>query len=106
MRIGRISRRAMIASALGGVGVVGAATSVKTFLGGVSKMQNTDRMPVLFIGHGTPMNAVESNQWTNGWSELGQRLPRPSAILSISAHWLTNGGTNILLREIRSFLKK
>jgi 4,5-DOPA dioxygenase extradiol len=56
-------------------------------------MSNRDRMPVLFIGHGTPMNAVDSNQWTEGWSELGKRLPRPDAILSISAHWLTNGGS-------------
>jgi len=56
-------------------------------------MPNTDRMPVMFIGHGSPMNAIESNTWTEGWSALGGRLPKPAAILSISAHWLTNGGS-------------
>jgi 4,5-DOPA dioxygenase extradiol len=62
-------------------------------------MQNTERMPVLFIGHGTPMNAVESNQWTEGWTDLGSRLPRPKAILSISAHWLTNGGSLVTAND-------
>ncbi len=48
-------------------------------------------MPVLFIGHGSPMNAIESNQYTKSWRHLGERLPRPKAILSISAHWYTRG---------------
>src|ERR1041384_78991 len=56
-------------------------------------MPRGDHMPILFIGHGSPMNAVESNRWTEGWSELGTQLPKPDAILSISAHWLTNGGS-------------
>ena len=44
-------------------------------------------MPVLFIGHGTPMNAIENNEFSNKWKELGKSLPRPKAILCISAHW-------------------
>lgn len=44
-------------------------------------------MPVLFIGHGSPMNTLELNDFTQAWRELGQRLPRPRAILAISAHW-------------------
>jgi 4,5-DOPA dioxygenase extradiol len=44
-------------------------------------------MPVLFIGHGSPMNTLELNDFTQAWRELGQRLPRPRAILVISAHW-------------------
>ena len=45
------------------------------------------RMPALFIGHGSPMNTLESNGYTNAWRELGKQLPRPRALLVISAHW-------------------
>ena len=55
-------------------------------------MPSTDRMPVVFVGHGTPRSAVWTNEWTASWEKLGPTLPRPSAILSISAHWLTRGG--------------
>lgn len=51
----------------------------------------TDTMPVLFLGHGSPMNAIEQNEFSRTWNELGKRLPRPSAILCISAHWETRG---------------
>ena len=44
-------------------------------------------MPALFIGHGSPMNTLERNRYTDGWRDLGRRLPRPRAILAISAHW-------------------
>lgn len=49
------------------------------------------RMPVLFMGHGNPMNAVQENIWTRGWKDLGGRLPRPSAVLAVSAHWYVGG---------------
>ena len=45
------------------------------------------KLPALFIGHGSPMNTLERNGITDAWRELGQRLPRPRAILVISAHW-------------------
>jgi 4,5-DOPA dioxygenase extradiol len=45
------------------------------------------RMPALFIGHGSPMNTLEVNGFTSAWRELGKRLPRPRAIVAISAHW-------------------
>jgi 4,5-DOPA dioxygenase extradiol len=48
-------------------------------------------MPVLFVGHGNPMNAIEKNDYHNKWAELGKTLPRPKAILCVSAHWLTKG---------------
>ncbi len=47
-------------------------------------------MPAAFIGHGSPMNALESNRYTQAWQEFGQALPRPRAILAISAHWYIN----------------
>ena len=49
------------------------------------------RMPALFVGHGNPMNALEDNVYTQGWSAIGNALPRPAAILSISAHWYAPG---------------
>lgn len=49
------------------------------------------RMPVIFIGHGSPMNAIADNQYTKMLQALGKRLPRPKAIIVISAHWLTQG---------------
>jgi 4,5-DOPA dioxygenase extradiol len=52
---------------------------------------NTERMPVLFIGHGSPMNAIEENEFVAGWRKLGHELPKPQAILCISAHWETKG---------------
>jgi 4,5-DOPA dioxygenase extradiol len=52
---------------------------------------NTERMPVLFVGHGSPMNAIEDNEFSRGWREIGKALPRPSAILCVSAHWETRG---------------
>jgi 4,5-DOPA dioxygenase extradiol len=51
----------------------------------------TERMPVIFIGHGSPMNAIETNGFTKTWEDLGKRLPTPKAVLVISAHWLTRG---------------
>lgn len=48
-------------------------------------------MPTLFIGHGSPMNAIETNEFSLYWQQLGRQLPKPEAILVISAHWLTKG---------------
>lgn len=45
------------------------------------------RMPAVFVGHGNPMNALSDNDWTRAWLSLGTRLPRPRAVLAISAHW-------------------
>lgn len=56
-----------------------------------SKPAEEKKMPVLFIGHGSPMNAIEDNAFSREWKKLGQQLPRPEAILCISAHWLTEG---------------
>ena len=47
----------------------------------------TEIMPAIFFGHGNPMNAVLNNSYTEGWRRIGQQIPRPKAILSISAHW-------------------
>jgi len=53
--------------------------------------ENTPRMPVLFVGHGSPMNAIEENEFVEGWRNIGKTIPRPKAILCVSAHWETKG---------------
>ena len=54
-------------------------------------LPDSSPMPVLFIGHGNPMNAIEENDFSKNWTEIGKFLPHPKAILSISAHWITPG---------------
>ncbi len=49
------------------------------------------RMPVLFLGHGSPMNAIDDNRWSRAFRSIGASLPRPTAVLAISAHWWTEG---------------
>ena len=56
-------------------------------------LKSTPRMPALFIGHGSPMNAIEDNEFSRGWRKMGDSLPVPSAILCVSAHWMTRGTT-------------
>lgn len=56
-----------------------------------STMSNTGKMPVLFLGHGSPMNAIEENEFVTAFRNLGKALNRPNAILCISAHWETKG---------------
>jgi 4,5-DOPA dioxygenase extradiol len=52
---------------------------------------NTEKMPVLFLGHGSPMNAIEDNEFVQGFKTAAKNLPKPNAILCISAHWFTRG---------------
>ena len=65
--------------------------------GGVQSMTTekdrpgSGRMPVLFIGHGSPMNAIEDNVWSRQFRELATTLPRPRTVLSVSAHWYVPG---------------
>jgi 4,5-DOPA dioxygenase extradiol len=61
----------------------------------LQSLPHTSRMPVLFLGHGSPMNAIEDNEFRQGWQKLGGQFgsqwPKPALILCISAHWLTKG---------------
>lgn len=52
---------------------------------------DANKMPVLFVGHGSPMNVVEDNRWSRGFTALAGEIPRPRAILAISAHWYVTG---------------
>jgi len=51
----------------------------------------TTQMPVLFVGHGSPMNAIEENEFVTEWRNIAKSIPKPNAILCISAHWETKG---------------
>ncbi|HEX7757604.1 MAG TPA: 4,5-DOPA dioxygenase extradiol [Niabella sp.] len=54
-------------------------------------LSNTSKMPVLFLGHGSPMNAIEENEFVQGFRNIAKEIPKPNAILCISAHWETKG---------------
>jgi 4,5-DOPA dioxygenase extradiol len=62
-------------------------------------LNSTPRMPLMFVGHGNPMNAILDNSFSRTWKEIGKKLPRPNAILSISAHWITRDGTKVTAME-------
>ncbi len=47
----------------------------------------TQPMPAIFFGHGNPLNALERNSYTPGWESIGKEIPKPRAVLCISAHW-------------------
>lgn len=54
-------------------------------------MDGSARMPVIFVGHGSPMNAIQENEFSKTWEEVGKSLPLPSCIVCVSAHWQTRG---------------
>ena len=63
--------------------------SLKTL---ADSLEKTDKgMPALFVGHGSPMNGIETNKYSQTWLRLAKEIPVPKAVLCISAHWLTNG---------------
>jgi 4,5-DOPA dioxygenase extradiol len=69
-----------------------AMTTLGNFKTITDNMKEQDEaMPALFIGHGSPMNAIEDNEFTTAWKGMGKTLTKPKAILCISAHWETRG---------------
>jgi 4,5-DOPA dioxygenase extradiol len=60
------------------------------------------RMPVLFIGHGSPMNAIEDSEFSRAWSDIARHIPRPTAILCISAHWQSDGARVTAMKQPRT----
>ncbi|HMR92744.1 MAG TPA: 4,5-DOPA dioxygenase extradiol [Chitinophagaceae bacterium] len=75
---------------------MGSLSSLKKFTDELKT--GSQLMPVLFIGHGSPMNGIENNPFSRQWEQLGKDLPVPAAVLVISAHWLTRG-THITAME-------
>lgn len=60
--------------------------------------EQDEKLPVLFIGHGSPMNGIEDNEFSQTWSKMGKGMTRPKAVIVVSAHWLTRG-THITAME-------
>jgi 4,5-DOPA dioxygenase extradiol len=60
------------------------------------------RMPAIFFGHGNPMNALALNEWSNAWAAIGASVPRPRAVLCISAHWYMPGTLVTAMRAPRT----
>lgn len=71
--------------------LAGSISSLKALEQFASPLLSTEPMPVFFFGHGSPMNAIEENEFSKEWERIGKSIPRPNAILCISAHWLTRG---------------
>lgn len=66
--------------------------SLQPFYNWTKELSEEDyKHPVLFIGHGSPMNGIEDNEFSQTWKKFGKEIPKPKAVLVISAHWLTNG---------------
>jgi 4,5-DOPA dioxygenase extradiol len=68
-----------------------AAMKLKELENFTKELTPTEKMPVLFLGHGSPMNAIEENEFVAGFRTIGKTIPKPKAILVISAHWETKG---------------
>ena len=84
-----MQRRIFIQKLGKGLGVMASTSLVGSGLFAAEK--NAALMPVIFVGHGNPMNAIEENAFSRTWTAVAQKLPRPKAILAISAHWETEG---------------
>lgn len=84
-----MDRRNFIKNSMMGMAAITTLPALKKFSDLLTPMDQ--KMPVLFVGHGSPMNAIEDNEFSRGWRTLGRQLPKPRAILCISAHWETKG---------------
>ena len=71
--------------------MLGSAMNLNQLSRMASGFRPSEKMPVLFMGHGSPMNAIEENEFVQGFRNLGRELPHPQAILCVSAHWETQG---------------
>lgn len=84
-----MERKKFIYSLTGGVIAMSGIAAFRQFTDALKEQET--RMPVLFVGHGSPMNGIENNDFSRAWEQTGKDLPLPKAVLVISAHWLTRG---------------
>lgn len=83
-----MKRKAFIKTLIGGA----AMASLQPFYNWTKDLtEQEEKLPALFIGHGSPMNGIEDNEFSRTWAKFGKEIPKPNAVLVISAHWLTNG---------------
>ncbi len=83
--------RKQFLAALAMLPIAGTAMKIDELHQITRSMESTGPMPVFFVGHGSPMNAIEHNEFTEGWRLMAGTIPKPKAILCISAHWETQG---------------
>ena len=81
-----MNRRTFLGLSAGGIVMTAAALN-----GLLQNKKQAQKMPALFIGHGSPMNAIETNNFTRALGDIASKIPRPSAIVCVSAHWMTEG---------------
>lgn len=84
-----MNRREFLLSSLMPIAAMNALTDLKNFSDTLPVQDR--KMPALFIGHGSPMNGIEDNAFSQRWAAMGKEIPTPQAVLVISAHWLTRG---------------
>lgn len=82
-------RRPFLVSMAQSLAAMTTLSAFKTFTDSLEPQETL--MPVLFIGHGSPMNGIEDNAASRSWEKLGQEIPMPKAVLVVSAHWYTKG---------------
>ncbi|UIR57978.1 4,5-DOPA dioxygenase extradiol [Sphingobacterium sp. SRCM116780] len=76
---------------MAGLSLTGVAMKANSLYKFSSELEATEKFPVLFLGHGSPMNAIEDNEFVQGFKKIGQTFEKPKAILVVSAHWETRG---------------
>ena len=84
------------------LGIMGSINPIKALA--ETLPENGTLMPTLFIGHGSPMNALEENEFTRSWVKLGKEIPTPKAVICISAHWLTKGTQVTAMNSPKPFM--
>jgi 4,5-DOPA dioxygenase extradiol len=84
-----MERKQFIKSLIGGAIGMTTLSSFNRFADGLTETGTL--MPVLFVGHGSPMNGIEDNEFSRTWKKMAQEIPTPKAVLVISAHWLSKG---------------
>lgn len=84
-------KRSLFLKTLATMPLIGVSMKLSELEKITAPLSHTSTMPVLFMGHGSPMNAIEENEFVAGFRNIGKEIPRPNAILCISAHWETKG---------------
>jgi len=84
------------------ISILTAAMTLSSFKKFTDDLPKADKMPVLFVGHGSPMNAIEDNEFSRAWKTAASALPKPTAILCVSAHWQTKGTKVTMMAKPRT----
>jgi 4,5-DOPA dioxygenase extradiol len=84
-----MERKEFITSVLSGAIGISTLSAFNSFASGLPEQEHL--MPVLFIGHGSPMNGIEDTEFSRRWTQMAKEIPTPKAVLVVSAHWFTSG---------------